>query len=136
MTELTAPQRKLLWTVAQHIYGCVFVALGPQMQTAQALERLGLVRVDRTGQPTATATEAGRDYIAREWPVSPFVLGSYDHQPQGWTPLAYSRTQVRQVACPACKAQPGENCIGARGKRRLSNHREREQARLRGRQDG
>lgn len=127
-------QERLLWTVAQHIYGWAYV--GKRHQQAQALARRGLVRIDRSGEPTVTATDAGRDYIAAHWPVSPFILGTYDHQPDGWTALAYSRTQVRQVACPACQAQPGENCIGARGKRRLSNHREREQARLRGRQVG
>lgn len=40
----------------------------------------------------------------------------------------HNRSEVRQVACPACGAQPGEHCTGMRDKRRESNHREREQA--------
>lgn len=38
-----------------------------------------------------------------------------------------SRTEVRYVYCPACKAQPGQHCIGKRKKVREMNHRERVQ---------
>jgi hypothetical protein len=38
-----------------------------------------------------------------------------------------SRTEVRFVYCPACKAQPGSRCKGKRKKVRESNHRERVQ---------
>jgi len=37
----------------------------------------------------------------------------------------HSREEVRSVPCPACGAAPGENCVAARGKVRLSNHMER-----------
>ena len=38
-----------------------------------------------------------------------------------------SRAQVRTVACPSCGSLSGAVCIGARGKPRESNHRERVQ---------
>lgn len=41
--------------------------------------------------------------------------------------IILSRTEVRYVYCPACKAQPGHYCIHRNGKPRISNHREREQ---------
>lgn len=40
---------------------------------------------------------------------------------KGWL----SRTDVRKVPCPACKAKSGEPCIGHRGQERAANHRER-----------
>lgn len=37
--------------------------------------------------------------------------------------MFYSREEVRTpVPCPECGAKPGEKCIAARGKERLSNH--------------
>jgi hypothetical protein len=41
---------------------------------------------------------------------------------------AISRTAARAVRCPACEAEPGEQCTGARGKKREANHRERIEA--------
>lgn len=35
------------------------------------------------------------------------------------------RDKVRTVPCPKCGAEPGENCKGARGSERVSNHIER-----------
>lgn len=85
--QLSKPMSDLMWTVAQHIYGWTYVRpYGGGQQVAEALVRRGLVRLDRTGDPTITATEAGRAYIEEHWPVSPFILGTYDHQPDGWTP--------------------------------------------------
>lgn len=80
--------RDLLWTVAQHKYGWTHVSRhGGQQQVAEALERRGLVAFDRERHhPTISATDAGRTAIARRWPVSPFVLDTYEHQPGGWTP--------------------------------------------------
>jgi hypothetical protein len=84
--------RDLLWTVAQHKYGwahCPNVGASERRyQIAQALERRGLVAVDRSQphMPTCSATEKGRAEIERRWPVSPYILGTYDHQPGGWTP--------------------------------------------------
>jgi hypothetical protein len=91
MAALTEAQRDLLWTVAQHKYGWTHCSnLGRRvrtLQTARALERRGLVTVDATRHhPTCAATDAGRNEIARRWPVSPFVLGTYEHQPGGWDP--------------------------------------------------
>lgn len=82
----------LLWTVAQHKYGwahCPNVGRGTRrLQVALALERRGLVAVDlsKPHMPTCSATAAGRVEIERRWPVSPFALGTYEHQPGGWTP--------------------------------------------------
>lgn len=39
-----------------------------------------------------------------------------------------SRSEAREQGCPACKAAPGERCVGARGKARESVHRERIEA--------
>jgi hypothetical protein len=90
---MTAPMRALLWLIAQHKYGWAHcMNYGRQIrrfQTAEALERRGLVAIDRSQpqMPTCSATDAGRSEIERRWPVSPFALGTYDHQPGGWTPL-------------------------------------------------
>jgi hypothetical protein len=79
--------RNLLWRVAQHKYGWAYVQpYASQRKTAEALQRRGLVRIDRGADWTATATDAGRAEIERRWPVSPFVLGTYEEQPGGWTP--------------------------------------------------
>jgi hypothetical protein len=90
---LSDPMRDLLWVVAQHKYGwagCPNVGRRiRRFQTAEALERRGLVAIDRTYMhyPTCSATDAGRAEIERRWPVSPFALGTYAHQPGGWTPV-------------------------------------------------
>jgi hypothetical protein len=90
--RLSAAQRDLLWTVAQHKYGWAHCPNAGgrirRFQTAQTLERLGLVAIDRSQphMPICAATDAGRAEIERRWPVSPFALGTYDHQPGGWTP--------------------------------------------------
>jgi hypothetical protein len=89
---LTVAQRDLLWTVAQHKYGWTHVSRHRgQLQVADALVRRGLVHWGSHGRdhhsPTIVATPfTGRQEILRRWPVSPFALGTYDHQPGGWTP--------------------------------------------------
>jgi hypothetical protein len=90
-TSLTVPQRDLLWTVAQHKYGWTHVSRHKgQLQVAEALIRRGLVKASQTHdwrwQPIIVATDEGRAEIARRWPVSPFNLGTYEHQPGSWTP--------------------------------------------------
>lgn len=78
----------LLWTIAQHKYGWAHVErYGGRQQVAEALERRGLVHhyTDRT-YPIVKATPAGRKEIEHRWPVSPYVLEAYEHQPGGWTP--------------------------------------------------
>lgn len=90
--RLTPAMRDLLWVIAQHKYGwahCPNVSRTyRRLQTARALERRGLVTVDtsKPHMPTCAATPAGRLFIEHWWPVSPFALGTYDHQPGGWTP--------------------------------------------------
>lgn len=89
--KLSVPQRDLLWNVAQHKYGWTHASrYGGQLQVADALVRRGLVTYgghDRNhSSPTIVATDEGRAEIERRWPVSPFVLGTYSHQPGGWTP--------------------------------------------------
>lgn len=99
LADLSEPQRDLLWTVAQHKYGWGHVSRHRgQLQVAKALVRRGLVRWssigehhDRSVHPIVVATDAGKDEMARRWPVSPFVLGTYERQPGGWT----SREGVR-----------------------------------------
>lgn len=90
--QLTAPMRDLLWTVAQHKYGWTHVSRHRgQLQVADALVRRGLVAWGpHDGRdyhhPIIAATPAGLFEIGRRWPVSPYYLGTYDHQPGGWTP--------------------------------------------------
>jgi hypothetical protein len=36
-----------------------------------------------------------------------------------------ARSQARRVGCPACRARPGERCVGVRGKPRAGCHAER-----------
>lgn len=89
--KLSPAMRDLLWTIAQHKYGwahCPNIGRTTRrLQTALALERRGLVYVRRGHNPTCTATRAGFAECARRWPVSPYVLGTYAHQPGGWTPV-------------------------------------------------
>lgn len=91
-STFSAAQLDLLWTIAQHKYGwahCPNVAgRVRRLQTAESLEWRGLVTIDRSQphMPTCSATEAGRGEITLRWPVSPYILGTYDHQPNGWDP--------------------------------------------------
>jgi hypothetical protein len=92
MTDLSRPMVKMLWTVAQHKYGWTHVSgHGGQLQVAEALIRRGLARRSEIHvwrwQPIIVATDAGRAEIERRWPVSPFALGTYEHQPNGWDPV-------------------------------------------------
>jgi hypothetical protein len=110
--RLSDPMRYLLWRVAQHKYGWSYVPRSTgQMQTAQGLERRGLVTLDMSGSdPSITATEAGFHEIERRWPVSPFALGTYDHQPNGWDPPE-GRAPVpvqEQETRPAARSSKGE----------------------------
>jgi hypothetical protein len=86
--RLSLPMRDLLWAVAQHKYGWTHVGRHHgQQQVAEALERRGFVTFDgERHHPTIAATVTGRAEIERRWPVSPFVLGTYEHQSGGWTP--------------------------------------------------
>lgn len=102
--ELSVPMRDLLWTVAQMQYGWAHVyRFGGQLQVADALVRRGLVEWGRNGRehpdPRVVATEAGKAEIARRWPVSPFILGTYDEPPGGWdrrdAPVAPAREEDR-----------------------------------------
>lgn len=89
---LSEAMLRLLWVVAQHKYGWAYCGnVGGRIrrfQTATALERRGLVTIDRSQPhaPYCSATDEGRREIERRWPVSPFALGTYEHQPSGWTP--------------------------------------------------
>jgi hypothetical protein len=81
--KLTAPMRDLLWTIAQHQHGwthCSNTGSQRTLQTAEALERRGLVHVtDRGGRhAAASATDGGYALITRLFPVSPFALNTYD----------------------------------------------------------
>lgn len=86
--KLSVPMRNLLWRVAQMKYGWLYPSRSSgQMQTAEGLERRGLVTIEyRRIEPLIAATDAGRAEIERRWPVSPFALDTYDEQPQGWDP--------------------------------------------------
>lgn len=90
-TSLSPAMRDLLWTVAQHKYGWSYVSrYRGQLQVADGLVRRGLVKwgsKDRDHQhPTIVATEWGERVIRELWPVSPYNLQTYDHQPGGWDP--------------------------------------------------
>jgi hypothetical protein len=75
-----------LWRLAQHKYDWWPFNPSRDRATVEALGRRGLV------EPVAgqehnfvwTLTEQGRAVIETRWPVSPFALGTYDHQPGGW----------------------------------------------------
>lgn len=87
--NLSKAQNDLLWAIAQHKYGWAHCSNQGRrqrtLQTAEALARRGLVTVDRSRHhPTCQATDAGKAEIECRWPVSPFSLGTYDHQPGGW----------------------------------------------------
>lgn len=104
LTRLSIPMRDLLWQVAQMKHGWAYVSrFRGELQVADGLVRRGLVvfneatdgqpwRYGRDGDmPQIVATDAGREEIARRWPVSPFILGTYDwrtvRQTHGeWTP--------------------------------------------------
>ena len=88
---LTPKMRRLLWTLAQHKYGWCYCHRGfgseNRYPTAKALERRGLVVVfNEDAGARCEATDEGRSVIAALFPVSPFILRTYDHQPGGWPP--------------------------------------------------
>lgn len=85
---LSHPMRRLLWEIAQHKYGWRYISRHRgQLQVAEGLERRGLVYLKRDASDSvAVATPAGMLEIQRRWPVSPFALGTYEHQPNGWDP--------------------------------------------------
>jgi peptidoglycan/xylan/chitin deacetylase (PgdA/CDA1 family) len=81
--SLSLSMREMLWTIAQHKYGWTHVSRhGGELQVADALIRRELVEWgshDRDhSSPIIVATEAGKAEIARLFPISPFVLGTYD----------------------------------------------------------
>ncbi len=92
--KLSAPMIDLLWTVAQHKYGWTYPGRhGGRLQVADALVRRGLVRWSGSEgrgrdhhHAAIVATPEGRAEIERRWPISPFALGTYEHQPNGWDP--------------------------------------------------
>lgn len=89
--QLTDPMRDMLWRVAQHEYGWTHVSrYGGGLQVGDALVRRGLVEWGRNGRdhpdPRVVATEDGKAEIAARWPISPYILETYEHQPGGWTP--------------------------------------------------
>lgn len=82
MSRLTKPMRDRLWTLAQHKFGWGYVSRR-ELVTCRALEHRGLVEVveSRThGNNFAFALteDAGRREVERRWPISPFVVGSYE----------------------------------------------------------
>ncbi len=94
--KLTEPMRRMLWAVAQHKYGWTHARrYGGELQVADGLVRRGLVEFGRNGRdhadPRVVATDKGRAEIERLWPVSPFVLATYEPQPGGWTALKGDR---------------------------------------------
>jgi hypothetical protein len=87
--KLTIPMRDMLWRVAQHQYGWTHVSrFGGELQTADALVRRGLGEWGLNGRdcmdPHIVATDLGCAEITERWPISPFVLGTYEEQPGGW----------------------------------------------------
>lgn len=93
-SQLTDPMRDMLWRVAQHEYGWTHVSRhNGQLQVADGLVSRCLVaygdadhRARNADSPVIYALPLGAVEIGRRWPVSPFALGTYDHQPGGWTP--------------------------------------------------
>lgn len=107
LPRLSDAQRDLLWTVAQHKYGWTHVSrYRGGFQVADALVRRGLVAWGVDGRDlrrgVIVATEAGRAEIERLFPVSPFALGTYEHQPGGWTSSVGVTTES-----PRLRSTPG-----------------------------
>lgn len=103
---MTEPQRDLLWTVAQHKYGWTYASRhNGGLQVADSLVRRGFVEYgshDRDhSSPIIVATGEGRAEIELRWPVSPFALGTYDHQPDGWTPREGVTTATAKRSLPS-----------------------------------
>jgi hypothetical protein len=80
--KLSPSMRTLMWEMAQHKHGWRYLP-NYWKQTAYALMRRGLATVD-TWATKVTVTDEGRAEIEGRWPVSPLILGTYDHQPDGW----------------------------------------------------
>lgn len=124
MTTLSEAGNDLLWTVAQHKYGWAHVSNrgGRQrtLQTAEALARRGLVTIRYRSNPVCVATDAGRAEIARRWPVSPFNLGTYAHQPEGWD--ARNAWKTHELREQGLSGEFGE-LIGRYGKVNLKSAR-------------
>lgn len=83
--------REALWTLAQHKYGWGYESnLGRRpgvRRTMEALERRGLVLLlDADHYRPWQLLPGARDLIEELWPVTPWSLGTYEHQPGGWTP--------------------------------------------------
>jgi hypothetical protein len=78
--------RRTLWRLAQHKYGWWSFNPSRDRATLEALRRRGLVEpVEGQEHNFAWAlTDTGRATVKERWPVSPVVLGTYDHQPGGW----------------------------------------------------
>jgi hypothetical protein len=100
--KLSDAGRKMLWELAQHKYGTGEI-LRRKIPIADALVRRGLVGyVSTNGReshaPRLVVTEAGRHEVERHWPISPLVLGSYEHQPRGWQGLDGKFLDERELA--------------------------------------
>lgn len=61
-------------------------------------------------------------------PSETFRVSNKDEEVLKVLQRKYPRSAVRSVACPYCRAQPNEKCIGMRSKPRESNHMERVRA--------
>lgn len=87
MTDLSPAQHELLWEISRHTFGWTFCR-GPQLRTARALERNGLLTIDmrRPNLPTCAPTDTGRELLAGMYPVSPFTLDTNFAPAGGWTP--------------------------------------------------
>jgi hypothetical protein len=99
--------RYLLWKVAQHKHGWSYVSRHQgELQVAEALVRRGYVTFSilhpRDGlNPKLLVTADGIREIERRWPISPFVLGTYEPQPGGWSlPDGRTESEARRIPLP------------------------------------
>jgi hypothetical protein len=81
--NLSIAQERMLWECAQHKYGWAHIPTRRNgRSTADVLVCLGLGAYGRNGRdhafPKLVLAPAGRALVARRWPVTPAMVGSYE----------------------------------------------------------
>lgn len=109
------------------------VPLASEAQREKLRELLGWVYVNKkvsrslgTGLRNGTLTKEEAD-----WFLNVYRLVELRRARAAASGSLTSRSRARSVRCPACGAEPGSPCIGARNKVRESCHRERHEVALR-----
>jgi hypothetical protein len=104
LVKITEHQRYRLWRLAQLKYGWAYANGHIDLRSFEGLKRRGLVCRVESRDSAFELTDKGAEQVAMRWPVSPFVLKTYEHQPGGWTPVEgvdplMSRVEVDESGC-------------------------------------